>query len=108
MKLKFKMYVYLLKGLTIILDTPLFYKNIILYNFLFFIWKGDGKMIKGVNVGDIVEMKKQHPCGSNQWKVIRIGADIKIKCMGCERIIMLPRGKFEKGVKKIIEQNQEI
>ena len=56
------------------------------------------------NVGDIVEMKKVHPCGSKSWTVIRVGADIKIKCCGCERLVMLDRSKFEKGVKKIIKQ----
>lgn len=51
-------------------------------------------------------MKKQHPCGSKEWEVIRVGADIKIKCNGCDRIVMLPRSKFEKMVKKIIKQNK--
>lgn len=62
-------------------------------------------MIKTFYLGDIVEMKKQHPCGSNEWEVIRIGADIKIKCCNCSRIVMIPRSKFEKDVKKIIKQN---
>lgn len=62
-------------------------------------------MEKEFYLGDIVETKKQHPCGSKQWEVIRLGADIKIKCLGCERIVMLPRTKFEKSVKKIIKQN---
>lgn len=62
-------------------------------------------MARQFYVGDIVEMKKVHPCGSKEWEVIRVGADIKIKCLGCERIVMLPRSKFEKGVKKIIKQN---
>lgn len=56
-------------------------------------------------LGDIVEMKKQHPCGSKEWEVVRLGADIKIKCCGCSRLIMLERSKFEKDVKKIIKQN---
>jgi hypothetical protein len=56
-------------------------------------------------IGDIVQMKKEHPCGSKEWEVIRLGADIKIKCCGCSRIVMLPRQKFEKDVKKIIKQN---
>ena len=60
-------------------------------------------MHKDFNLGDIVEMKKQHPCGSSNWSVIRVGADVKIKCVGCQRIIMLPRSKFEKDVKKVIE-----
>ena len=49
---------------------------------------------------DIVEMKKQHPCGSKEFEVIRLGADIKIKCTGCGRIVMLPRSKFQKDAKK--------
>lgn len=54
-------------------------------------------------VGDIVETRKQHPCGSSQWEVIRVGADFKIKCIGCSRIVMLPRPQFEKSVKKVIK-----
>ena len=60
-------------------------------------------MIETFNLGDIVEMKKQPPCGNHNFEVIRLGADIKIKCTGCGRIIMLPRSKFIKGAKKIIE-----
>ncbi|MDF2531051.1 MAG: hypothetical protein K0R80_637 [Clostridia bacterium] len=58
---------------------------------------------KTFNLGDIVETKKEHPCGSKQWEVIRVGADFKIKCLGCNRIVMLPRPKFEKSVKKVIK-----
>ncbi|MFA0814733.1 MAG: DUF951 domain-containing protein [Anaerofustis sp.] len=57
---------------------------------------------------DHVIMKKQHPCGSNEWEIIRMGADIKIKCVQCERIVMLPRGKFEKGIKKILKSEKTI
>lgn len=56
-------------------------------------------------VGDIVQMRKQHPCGSFEWEVLRVGADFRIKCTGCGRQVMLPRPKFEKGVKKIIKSN---
>lgn len=62
-------------------------------------------MKKVFYMGDIVEMKKGHPCGSNEWQIIRLGADIKIKCCGCGRIVMLTRNKFSKNVKKIIKQN---
>ena len=57
-------------------------------------------------VGDIVITKKSHPCESksNRWEIIRVGADIKIKCLGCGNIIMLSRYKFEKSVKEIIEK----
>ena len=62
-------------------------------------------MKKSFYIGDVVEMKKGHPCGSNNWEIIRLGADIKIKCLGCGRIVMLSRNKFEKSVKKILKQN---
>jgi hypothetical protein len=55
------------------------------------------------SLGDIVELKKQHPCGSRQWEVTRAGMDFRIKCLGCDRQVMLPRPKFEKSVKKIIK-----
>lgn len=51
-----------------------------------------------------VTMKKNHPCGSNEWKITRIGADIKIKCLNCGRSIMMPRIEFNKKLKKIIKQ----
>ena len=61
-----------------------------------------------VRVGDIVTMKKQHPCGSNQWQVLRIGADFKMRCLGCSHEIMSPRSKIEKNIKKIQrEENDE-
>ena len=52
-------------------------------------------------VGDIVKLKKQHPCGSHEWEVLRIGADFRVKCMGCEHQIMIPRKTLEKSVKEI-------
>jgi hypothetical protein len=55
------------------------------------------------NVGDIVQTKKKHPCGCDQWMIVRTGIDVKIKCLQCERIIMLPRLEFRKKVKKIIK-----
>lgn len=64
-------------------------------------------MVTNFSLGDIVQTKKEHPCGSNQWEVIRLGADIKIKCLGCGRIVMLPRPKFEKSVKKIIKKSND-
>lgn len=62
-------------------------------------------MVDKFYLGDIVQMKKQHPCGSYEWEVLRLGADIKIKCVGCGRLVMLSRSKFQKGVKKIIKSN---
>lgn len=62
-------------------------------------------MVDKFYLGDIVQMKKQHPCGSYDWEVLRLGADIKIKCTGCGRLVMIPRSKFQKGVKKVIKSN---
>jgi len=63
--------------------------------------------LKEFYLGDVVETKKEHPCGNKTWEVIRLGADIKIKCLKCGRIVMLPRSKFEKVVKKIIKSAQD-
>ncbi len=62
-------------------------------------------MEKLFGLGDRVMMKKEHPCGSATWVVIRIGADIKIKCEGCGRIVMLDRATFEKRLKKVVVAN---
>ena len=53
-------------------------------------------------LGSIVIMKKGHPCGSNNWEIVRVGADIKIKCANCGRIVMLPRVEFDKKIKKVV------
>lgn len=56
-------------------------------------------------LGDIVEMKKEHPCHkSKEWKIIRMGADIRIKCMGCQTSVLMPRSKFEKKLKKVVRR----
>ena len=57
-----------------------------------------------IRLDDVVQMRKLHPCGSDRWRVIRIGADIKIKCLGCGRIVMLDRSVFIKRRKKVLEQ----
>ena len=56
---------------------------------------------KQFDLGDIVRMKKQHPCGSYNWEIVRMGADIKIKCQGCARLVMLPRSQFEKRMVRV-------
>lgn len=53
-------------------------------------------------IGTKIEMKKGHPCGTNEWEIVRLGADIKIKCINCGRVVMLPRIEFNKKVKKIV------
>ncbi|MBS4960452.1 MAG: DUF951 domain-containing protein [Clostridiales bacterium] len=59
-----------------------------------------------LKVNDIIQMKKTHPCGGNQWEILRAGADFKIRCTTCGRLVMLPRTKLEKGIKKIISSNE--
>ena len=54
-------------------------------------------------VGDVVKFKKTHPCGGDNWEVMRTGIDFRVKCTTCGRIVMLPRPKFEKSVKAIVQ-----
>lgn len=59
------------------------------------------------NIGDIVRFRKKHPCGGENWKVIRVGMDFKVKCTTCGRLIMLPRRKFEKSVKEVVTESEK-
>lgn len=54
-----------------------------------------------IQVGDIVKLKKQHPCGSHEWEVLRIGADFRLKCAGCGHQIMIARRLVEKNIREI-------
>lgn len=58
-------------------------------------------------LNDIVIMKKIHPCGSDEFEIIRLGADIKIKCLRCGHVIMLPRVEFNKKIKKVIKNEKK-
>lgn len=60
-------------------------------------------MIVRYEVGNIVKMKKTHPCGSDQWEITRTGIDFGLKCLGCGRFVLVPRPKFEKAVKEIVK-----
>ena len=53
-------------------------------------------------VGDIIQTKKSHPCGGNQWEIMRIGADFRIRCIKCDHQSWIPRVKLEKAIKKVI------
>lgn len=59
-------------------------------------------MIEEFKLGDVVQMKKPHPCGSDKWTIIRTGMDIKIKCLGCGRVVMLERAVFLRRARKIV------
>ncbi len=67
---------------------------------------GIGMEIKKFNLGDVVRMKKKHPCGSWEWVVTRVGADIKIRCCGCGHQVMMPRSKFEKSMTQVVKSDQ--
>jgi len=54
-----------------------------------------------IQVGDVVTLKKQHPCGSKEWEVLRVGMDFRLKCMGCEHQVMIPRKQVEKNIRQI-------
>ena len=54
-----------------------------------------------IRVGDVLELKKTHPCGSKEWKALRVGMDFKRKCLGCGHEVMIPRVKAEKSIKKV-------
>ena len=60
-----------------------------------------------IQVGDVLKLKKPHPCGSKEWEVLRIGADFRLKCMGCGHQIMSPRRQVEKNVKEIVPREEK-
>ena len=64
-------------------------------------------MLKEFAVGDRVQMRKAHACGANEWEITRTGADIKIKCLCCGRVVMLGRQDFERGAKKNLGKGGE-
>ena len=64
--------------------------------------KDKGGIVMDVQIGDILEMKKNHPCGSHTFSVLRIGMDFRLKCTGCGHEMMIPRHKAEKNIRKIL------
>ncbi len=56
---------------------------------------------RNFEVGDVIKMKKPHPCGSQEWEILRVGADFRLKCMGCSRQVMVSRKMVEKNAKEI-------
>ena len=66
--------------------------------------KGTKVMSDRFDVGDVITMKKPHPCGSKDWEVLRVGADFRLKCKGCGHQIMIPRRLVEKNTRNIIKK----
>lgn len=64
-------------------------------------------MEQDIRLGDIVVLKKGHPCGENKWQIVRFGTDCKIKCLGCGRIVLIDRPTLKKKIKKVIERQNE-
>ncbi len=60
-----------------------------------------------IQPGDIIKLKKQHPCGSMEWEVLRTGADFRLKCMGCGHQIMTARSKIEKSIREVRENRRK-
>lgn len=63
-------------------------------------------MEKNYNIGSLLILKKGHPCGENLWEVVKLGADIRLKCTKCGRLIIIPRIELNKKIKKIIEREK--
>ncbi|MEE8420665.1 MAG: DUF951 domain-containing protein [Dehalococcoidales bacterium] len=64
-------------------------------------------MVMEINLGDIVRLRTKHPCGSWEWQVVRLGADIGMKCTGCQRRVLLERSVFERRVKTILSRDPD-
>ena len=61
-----------------------------------------------IKLNDIIEMKKEHPCGNKQFLVLRVGIDFRIRCTKCEREVMVPRVKIEKNIKKVMRDGVQV
>ncbi len=59
-----------------------------------------------VRLNDVLELKKQHPCGSKRWTVLRVGMDFRLRCQGCQHEMMIPRSKVEKNIRKILREDR--
>jgi len=63
-------------------------------------------MVMEIHLNDVVRLRKKHPCGSYEWRVVRVGADIGIRCLKCEHRVLLPRRMFEKRVKAFVSRGR--
>jgi len=64
-------------------------------------------MYTDIRLGDVVAMRKPHPCGSSQWEVVRLGADIGMRCGRCGRRVLIPRSQFLRRVKTLVSRQVE-
>ena len=63
-------------------------------------------MVTEIFLGDVVRLKKMHPCGSDLWEVVRLGADIGIRCRGCRRRVLLPRSVLERRIRAFVSRGE--
>jgi hypothetical protein len=60
-----------------------------------------------IRLGDIVRLKKKHPCGNDEWEVVRVGADIRIRCLKCQRYVLMERSTFERRVRAALSKDNK-
>ena len=65
-------------------------------------------MVLEIRMDDIVKLRKPHPCGSDEWRVVRLGADIGLRCQGCSRRIMLPRSVLQRRIKSFVSRGEPL
>jgi len=64
-------------------------------------------MATDLHLGDVVRLRKPHPCGGFDWEVVRLGADIRVRCLSCERTVMLSRSDLEKRTRNVVPKGQK-
>ncbi|HXL02496.1 MAG TPA: DUF951 domain-containing protein [Candidatus Atribacteria bacterium] len=65
-------------------------------------------MVIRLEIGDVLTLKKAHPCGSKEWKIVRVGVDIGLRCVGCDRFVMVSRRKLEGKIREIYREGQHL
>ncbi len=63
-----------------------------------------GKAPLPLSVGDVVELRKSHPCGGYTWRILRVGVDVGMECLTCRRYVLVPRSRFEARIKRVVER----
>ena len=64
-------------------------------------------MVMEIRLGDVVRLKKKHPCGGDEWRVVRLGADIGMECLTCQRRVLITRSIFERRIKAFVSRGQQ-
>lgn len=67
----------------------------------------EGEGLERLHLGDVVRLKKRHPCGEDRWEILRTGADVRLRCLGCGRSLLIPRRKLEKALKERVATSED-